>query len=260
MDFSLYTLSDTAEIILCIIGYLLINAYFFNQENKKLLLYWYSYHTLIIGAYILELPTIFFLSSCCFPVVLMLLMVLHEQRLQKMFVVAQRIDPLTTTTAQSRWPDELIKFALTRLNAQKDLHVVIEHADNLSTLVSAAELINADLKKNTLELLYDSLDIPKKSFLWITSSGKITSLTTFWKNSSDNDLIQITSTLDCIALHACAATRKFTIVRGAKILENLSAHHALALLSELHSTFYKKQENGHVTTTHFTSYNDKTVS
>ncbi len=183
---------------------------------------------------------------------------MHEQRLQKMFVVAKRIDPLTVTSSYSSWQDELIKFALIRLNEQKDLRVVIECKDTLSTLVNASERIDAQLKKNTLELLYHSFNLPKDAFLWITSMGNIVSLSAYWKNLSTIETAHITASIDCIVLHACAATRRFTLIYDAKIVENLSAHHALSLLYEL--SHLKTKENNHVTTPHVRSYNDATLS
>jgi hypothetical protein len=238
----------------------MINSWLYKQDNKQLLKIWYAYHALVMGAYIADLQTVFFLSACCFPVVLMLALIFNEQKLQKMFVVAQRLDPLTTTTMASHWADELIKFALMRLNEQKDLYVVIELQDNLAPLVNAHEVIHADLKKNTLELLYDSFIMPKESFLWVTSGGKIMSLAARWKNNALDDTVNITSATDCVAIKSCAATRKFTIVTGAKIVENLSAHHALNILYELQTTAYKKEESSHVTQDNFRGYNDSHFS
>lgn len=260
MDFSLYTFSDALEITFFILGFYIINSWLFNQEKKKLLIYWYSYHALVIGSYVCELSTVLTVLGGCFPVVLILCIVLQEQRLQKMFVVAQRMDPLLTTTTKSYWTDELIKFALIRLNEQKDVRVIIERNDSIGSLLNAGELINADLKKNTLELLYTSLSLPKESFLWVTVHGNIVSLAAVWKDFSFADTLQITAATDCLALHACAATRKFTIMQRAQILENLSAQHALALMQELSPLSLKKQEGNHVTKTDFTHYNNTTLS
>ncbi len=257
---ALYTIQDAVEIAICVIAYYMINSWLYNQENKELLMLWYGYHAVAMGAYIADLQTIFFLAACCFPIVIMLGLIFNEQKLQKMFVVAQRLDPLTTTTAASHWADELIKFALMRLNEQKDLYVVIEYQDSLAPLVHAHELVNATLKKNTLELLYDSFVMPKESFLWISSSGKIISLAAQWKKCALNDTVHVTSATDCIAIKSCAATRKFSIITGAKIVENLSAHHALNLLYELQTSTYKKEESSHVTSDTFQSYNDSHFS
>jgi hypothetical protein len=233
----------------------MVNSWLYKQENKKLLKMWYGYHALVMVAYIADLHTIFFLSACCFPLVLMLALVFNEQKLQKMFVVAQRLDPLTTTTATSNWVEELIKFVLMRLNEQKDLYVVIEYKDSLASLVTVQEMVHADLKKNTLELLYDSFIMPKESFLWITSSGKIMSLAAQFKNIKLDNIVHITTATDCVALKSCAASRKFTLITGAKIVENLSAHHALNILYELQTTALKKESN-HVTQDNFQRYND----
>ncbi len=256
IDFvGLYTVHDAVEITLCIIAYYMINNYLYKQDNKQLLKIWYGYHAVVMAAYFADLQTIFFLSACCFPIVLMLAFMFNQEKLQKMFVVAQRLDPLTTTTTASHWADELMKFALTRLNEQKDLYVIIEHQNSLAPLVTAHEMVHADLKKNTLELLYDSFVMPKESFLWVTSTGKILSLAAQWKHIKLDDTLQITNATDCVALKSCAATRKFTITTGAKTVENLSAHHALNVLYELQTIAYKK-ENSHVTQDSFQSYND----
>lgn len=260
---SLYTFIDALEIAVCIFGYYLINSWLYNQDNKQLLQLWYGYHAVVIGAYLADLQTVFFLSASCFPLVLMLACIFNQEKLQKMFVVAQRLDQLTTTTHLSNWADELIKFALIRLNEQKDLYTVIEFQDNLAPLVNAHEVVHADLKKQTLELLYDSFMMPKDSFLWVTSTGKILSLAAHWKTvrptAPEQQLdktVHITHATDCVVLKSDAATRKFTIITGAKIIENLSAHHALNILYELQTTAYKKEEGSHVIKDSFRSYND----
>jgi hypothetical protein len=115
--------------------------------------------------------------------------------------------------------------------------------------------MHADVKKNTLELLYDSFIMPKESFLWITSSGKIISLAAQWKSIKLDDTMHITTNTDCLALKSCAASRKFTLIMGQKIVENLSAHHALNILLELHTNVFKK-ESSHVSQNNFQSYND----
>ncbi|MBY0109616.1 MAG: hypothetical protein K2X90_00725 [Candidatus Babeliaceae bacterium] len=256
----LYSISDGIEIALCITAYYMINNWLYTQETKELLKMWYGYHVLIIFSYFFDLQTVFFLSACCFPLVLMLAIIYNEQKLQKMFVTAQRLDPLTTTTATSHWLDELIKFALVRLNEKNDLYVIIEYQDNLAPFINATHVIHADLKKNTLELLYDSFIMPKESFLWIASSptsktGKIISLAAYWKNIKLDETVQITCSTDCIALKMCATTRTFMIIAGSKIIENLSAQHALNILYELQKTVYKK-ENNHAIKDNFTTYNN----
>ncbi len=258
IDYTLYSYSDPLELLFCITGYSIITRWFFKQEDKRLLFAWYGYHALLMSAHIFALTSIFFLLGCLFPVVLMLLVIFHEQRLQKMFVVAQRIEPLMTTTGQSPWVDELIKFMLVRLNEQKELRVIIEHQDSIASLVHAQELINADLKKGTLELLYDSLETPKESFLWITDAGKIVALAALWSERTFNQTSEITQALDCIALHSCLATRTFTLAVGTKVVEKMTAHHTLMLLREL--TSFKKKEQSHVTPLYQTPYNDKTFS
>lgn len=248
-------MQDALEIGICIIIYYLINTWLYKQDNKQLLKMWYAYHALMMGAYLAQLQTIFFLSACCFPLVLMLALIFNQEQLQKMFVVAQRLDPLTTTTLASPWQDELIKFILMSLNEQKELYVVIERHDSLAPLINAHETIHADLKKNTLELLYDSFITPKGSFLWITWSGKIISLAAQWKHIPQDDIVGITHATDCIVLKSCLATRKLTLVMDAKVIENLSAHHALNILHELQTTAYRK-EGSHAIQDSFTTYND----
>jgi hypothetical protein len=149
-----------------------------------------------------------------------------------------------------------MKFALIQLNEQKSFYCVIEYQDSLESLITAHELIHAQIRKTTLELLYDSFTLPKDSFLWVTASGKIISLAAHWKHVKLDDTIHITNSTDCVALISCAATRKFTLVAGAKIVENLSAHHALHLLYELQKTPYNKEKSNHVTQNSLPTYND----
>lgn len=247
------------EIALCIAGYYAINRFLLHQENKTIALGWYAYHALMMFSYVAPLETIFFLSATLFPVILTLCVVLHEQRIQKMFVVAQRLDPLTTLPNTSLWIDELIKFALVRLNANKDLRIVIEKNDHLDALISAPELLSATVSKNTLELLYDAFETPKNSFLLTESNGTIRALAAHWRTISFENSTEITAATDCIVVKAEAITRRFTIYHGSRILENLSAHHALNLLHELsHSPSAAK--GAHVQKNHTQSYHHTTLS
>ncbi len=255
-----YPISSLFEIIACIAGYYYINSWLFHRDNKILLFYWYGYHTLGIGAYLTDLPVISFLTIYCFPLILVMVIIFHEQRLQKMYVVAQHLNSLSSTTIKSHWIEELMKFALIRLNEQKEFAVIIEQDHALASIITAQELIHADLKKNTLELLYDSFTLPKEHFLWISHSGKIISLSARWKNISFLESIHVTTATDCLLLRACPTTRRFTVMHGNKILEDLSAHHALNILNELHFSTVKKREDNNVTQTHLTSYNNPTLS
>ena len=231
---------DVIEITLFMLAYYTINSWLYNQEHKQLLMSWYAYHLLLMTAYVAQLQALFFVAACCFPLVLALMIIFHERRLQTMFVVAQRLHPLTTTTAASCWQDELIKFALMRLNEHKELWVVIEQHDSLAPLICARQLVQADIRKHTLELLYDSFSTPKESFLWITNAGKIISLAATWAQWSCDEAIQVTHATDCIMLKSCVVTRSFTLVINTQSIEQLSAHHALNMLHELTSPSYQK--------------------
>ncbi len=249
---------DLFEITLLCAGYFFVTTALCNQHDKKLLYYWYGYHAALMISYGASLYAIFFLLGSLFPVVGMLFIILYEPRLQKMFVVPRTVDPLMLTNASSHWIDELIKFSLIRLHEQKDLSVIIEYGDKLHTLITTDTYVQADLKKNTLALLYDSFVLPQDHFLWITHRGTIVSLAARWKNHSWQDTMRLTAACDCIALHLCPVTRSFTIIHGSKIIERVTAHHALNMLHELHLITLKNLKDPHVSTTHDTTYNDTT--
>lgn len=251
----LYTWRDGLELGVCILAYLYINRWLYYQEDKKPLCVWYSYHACVVAAYVLDLSTLFFLLGSCFPLVIMLLILSNETRLSKMFVVAQRIDPLLVTTHESPWVDELFKFMLLYMNQQKDFTVVIERNDQLSTLIRAQELIHTDIRASTLELLYDSFTLSADMFAWVNSAGKLVCLAAQWKHLTPENSAQVTEHTDACMVISSAVTRRFTVITHAKIITNISAHHALNLVKEL-----VEGKQTYVQKAHVSSYNDTLFS
>ena len=210
------------------------------DTQKNLLLWFYGYAVLLFGSYYCGLHTVHF--ACCIitPVMLLLFIMLHQQTLQKNFITLTSLSPHAHATIH--WLEILIQGCLHALNKNKEIFCIIERADSLDLFLSAHSVFNADITPEILEILTKT---DNNATLWVTQAGKLYSFNPTWRTAADeiwvaNDVkalhvwkqnaLLMTSKSDAIMFTLSPTTRLCTIIMEGKIINDLSAHHAFALL------------------------------
>jgi DNA integrity scanning protein DisA with diadenylate cyclase activity len=213
------------------------------DTQKNLTFTFYLYCTLLLGAYYAELPMLhsFLLSSA--PLVLMLFIVLHQETLQRNFIMFKR--PATQNSLELSWTDELIRSCLTALNNKKELLVLIERNDSLKNLLYAPCLFHADLKKDIFDILAEKHTPTNDYMVWVTHEGKLVAINTSWRINVDEewvteeaaalhkwkqDSIFISSKTDALIFKVKPLTRTFDLIMQGKLAEDLSSEQLLAIL------------------------------
>jgi DNA integrity scanning protein DisA with diadenylate cyclase activity len=227
-------IATTASIVYCFVRWLS------HDTQKNIVAWFYGYCLLLFGSYYIGLPTIHVTCCIAMPIVITLFIIMHEQTLQKNFITLTSLSPQINPTLH--WLEILIQGCLQALNKNKEIFCVIERKDSLDLFLSSPAIFNADVTQEIVEILTKN---EPTATLWITQAGKIHTCNPIWRTSADeiwvtNDVkalhvwkqnaLLMTSKSDAIMFTISPTTRLCTIIMEGKIVNDLSAHHAFALL------------------------------
>jgi DNA integrity scanning protein DisA with diadenylate cyclase activity len=230
------------------------------QDVQKNILFWfYSYAALLFGTYYLNLQIIHMTLFVTSPVALMLFILLHQQTLQKNFITLTSLS--TKAHATNHWLEELIQASLYALNKNREVFCIIERTDALDQFLSANSIFNATITRELLELLIEKIDHNGPIVLWVTHAGKLHAINPTWNATVDEiwvtedvkalhkwkqDALFMTHKSDALMFALSPTTRLCTLITEGKIVPDLSAHHAFALLKN-YCSLQSKQGDQHVT-------------
>ena len=183
------------------------------------------------------------------PIVIICLVVLHKETLQKNFIALHTIEH--PKQAIPEWPDTLIRCALSMMSNDQTFQCIIQYKDDLQSMLDTPELLNCPLSTTMLNIIMKSTLLQRSKLLWISSEGTIKAINTDWKKNSieawltkevqqteswKQNALFFTSKTDAVFLSIDTYTRTFTLIKTGKIIEKLSAQSALALLKYMQKT------------------------
>ncbi len=242
---ALYTWRDFFEVTL-LAGLIYLFLTWLNKDKSSYpVLFFHIYAGLTIIAYYAQLAVLSTILLISAPIAIMLLILMHQQSLQKNLIVAKIIKP--PAHHDFAWLDELVRTCLSVLNKHKELICLIERSDNLKTLLTAPYYFNADIKKELLEILVDHVNTAAGQMLWIEQTGKLIAINARlgmpvdvqWFTSPldaqqawKQDAVFLSTKTDAIVIRVCVNSRLFTCIAQGKIVEDLSAWQMLALLKK----------------------------
>lgn len=239
----LYSWRDCVEIM--ILATIIYKATRWLSRDKTLapLSFFYGYCLLLIGTYYLNLSVVNTVLLFASPVCLVLMIVMHQYSLQKNVIAYKSIKP--AYEEQYDWADELMRACLNALNKNKDIVCLIERSDALKDVLEAPYYLNADLRKHVLELLFEHLPDRVPTMIWVHACGKVVAINArcvadkdaivfddtaaeipLWKQ----DALLLTQKTDALLFHIAPANRLFDVFIKGKVVEGLTAVHALTLL------------------------------
>ncbi len=221
----------------------------------------YCYCLAAFMSYYGQLHTLSFLLFSCAPVILMLFIMLHQEKLQKNFVTLRRI---AYDQQNMYWFEEFASSCLHALNNNKELVCILEKHDSIKNLLYAPCIFHADFKKDIFEILLEKHVQSNESMIWINSEGKLVAINTRWHINIDEEWIShearslhkwkqdglfITSKTDAIIFKISPSTRTFDIIMQGKLIETITPQeafslfqHSLGAIKEKSPTIHYKQE------------------
>ncbi len=236
----IFSWHDCLEIMLisCIV-YMFIR--WLAQDTQKNLTAWfYGYCLILFGSSYANLATLHLALCVTAPLAIMGFILVHQQTLQKNFITLTSLTPRAQAT--HHWLEALIQGCLHALNKNREIFCIIERTDALDMFLSTSAVFNADITQELLTLLTNH---EGAITLWVNHAGKLHALNPAWRGTPD----ELWTTSDVKALHAwkqnallmtdksdaimftlSPTTRLCTIIMEGKIINDLSAHHAFALL------------------------------
>jgi hypothetical protein len=246
--FPLFGWRDALEIVLIAWCIYTVSVWLKKDKHNNLLGYFYAYMLFMLGAHALVLPCITTMLWLLAPICVVFFFMIHQHTLQKNFIA------LTNHTLKSapraEWLDVVIKSALVAVNNNQELLAVIEHTDNLETLLTSTIPLKAEITEEFFALLLHSESFNQQQFIWLTTKGTLRGINSYWHNSDaswatsclektpdwQQEALLRTTHNDAIVVHIAPATRMFTIIIKGKIYEQINAHSTLQLIKKYINT------------------------
>jgi hypothetical protein len=236
--YNFLTINDVVEIALISGAIYYFSRWLRNDKQKNLLLYFYSYCTLLLGSYWIELNSASAFLWITAPIGLMLFILFHQESLQKNFVMLRNSVPLNEPKLRGEWLETLIGTCLAAANNNKTIHCVIEHKDSLNEMITAHLPLYADVQKNLLSMLLDSENFDQSKILWLNSHGRLLGLNADWNQQLEEswmapnvkaldawqqDALFYSAKTDAIVFRLNPKTRMFDIVAHGKTFNGVNA-------------------------------------
>jgi hypothetical protein len=236
--YSLFHWTDVFEIFFFAAIFYYVSLWLRKDKKKNLLFYFYAYCLATFLAYTFHLETatrFLFLYS---PVIAMIFLMLHEDSLQKNFIVAR-----STAAAKPKqdWLALLFQSLLTVTNRKKQIICAIEKNDSLKTLLDSPLSFHADIEKNLLDILLNSPSFDGTKILLLNHHGQLLALNATWQALVDEtwtadiqnletwkqDAFLLTNKTDALVFSIEPESRTVTIIAQKKFLEAVSIQEAI---------------------------------
>lgn len=233
---------DCTEIIIYSFTIYALCIWLKTDKTKNILAYFLTYCSVTIAAWALEFPTLTpFLFSYA-PIAIILLIVLHEKTLQRNLVTLKALTPLQPTP--ENWLDTLLGCALSIINTNKSITIVIENKDSLDYFLVTPFSINADLSKDILTILLTSSSYEEKKMVWITQHGQIKGMNAVWHAErspeqttihtlfNKKDALFYTQQSDALIVHINPFQRTFTLITAGKEIPSITSNTIKATIQQ----------------------------
>lgn len=229
---------DPVEIFFFAATFYYISLWLQKDVQKNLLVHFYGFCIITFGTYFLALPTVSASLLLFSPAIALLFMIMHQEILQRNMVSLKNI--VQPQNISHDWLTMLMRTSLTMLHDNKELIILIEQTDAISSYVKADYYINAPLSTDLLTFIVTHSHNPQK-MLWVTSDGIIRGINASWKvswhatdypdnNAWIDDAIAYTSKHDTLILQSSPTQQHYTIVCNGAMHQELTVNQVHQLL------------------------------
>lgn len=254
----IYSIVDCLEIIFFIFIIFKISLWLKNDHTKPLLLYFYSYLSILFSSYFFQLTTVYQVMLATAPICFLLFIIYHQKSLQKSFIISKNKPITPAKLVHKEWLEILIRTTLIASYHKKNITCIIEQCDSLETLVDQPFILDIPIQKQIIDILLESVAFDKNKLIITHHSGNILSINASWSdlvmnelifNKISDDQIQkeyakiITSKTDAIVIHTNSNHQHHFIAYQGKIIEHITIDQALKLIKKL---LYTKNNTNNV--------------
>lgn len=215
------------------------------DAQKNLAGYFYLYCACALGSYYAHLHAISLVLFFGAPVVAVLFLILHQQTLQKNYIVTKALTQKPEPS--DKWLEELVQVSLRGVNKNKTILCIIERTDSLNTFFTARCTFNAPVTRELLNLLMNTTPHEEMATIWVSHTGSLIAINPHWHAGYDEiwasqqmnplhrykqDALLITQKSDAIITMISPETRLFDVLVGGKGFDNISAGYAFSLIKQ----------------------------
>jgi hypothetical protein len=242
-NLSIWRWQDVFEIFFFTGSLYYLSRWLARHINKKLLVTLYSYCTCIIVAYFLELTLVYSFLITTAPIACMLLILMHQETIQRNFIVAQRIVP---APSNQQWIEALMQCCMKAGSGNKDVFGVIQRNDDVSTYLKTNCPINALIHKDLLFMIMQSPLFEHGKLLWLRSNGSLVGINSSWQQFTNKILpdslhphadwqemaLAISAKTDVLVFKSDHTTNSFSIILNGVLAEKITAHNCVKLIGD----------------------------
>lgn len=246
----IYFLKQAIEILFFSSIVYVFSMWLKNDKRTNLLLYFYAYFVIFLGAYFLDLTTISLFLLYSSPIALLLFILFHQEILQKNFITLTKTKG-TNQAQTEQWLEKIIRICLHHMNNNSSLYIVIENQSDLKPFIMSNYLLNSSISLELLSLVTESTHFDSKKIIWCNSNGSLVGVNSSWHLSSDQqpqnaipswqqEALLMTLKTDTIVFKVNSTKRSFEVVLNGTLFDSISASQIVSFIKKyLHSS----QEN-----------------
>ena len=223
------------------------------QDRQKPLVLWFvSYLAFACFIFHIHLPVMSHVILYTAPAVLLFFILIHQETLQKNLIRLCNITSPEPTTHD--WLSDIVRLCMISIADKKNMYLIIEKTDSVATLLNCPLTLHAPINRSLITLLYSSSQISSNSIWWANRHGKLLGINIQVKDSQQDwlaDVLLLSSKTDALFISVDAATRMFTLIAHAKMMETDQATHILTATRQyLALTAPEKKEHWYDTSAH----------
>ncbi len=237
--YSLFHWTDALEIFFFTTIFYHFSLWLRKDRQKNLLFSFYAYCALAFLSYAFKLDTMTYFLFLYAPVALMLFILLHQDILQKNFIVARSFKPVQPK--QQEWLAVLMQSLLVAVNRNKQVICVIEKNDSLKTLLTSPLTFNTEANTDLLDILLNSPSFDATKMVLLNHQGNLLAINATWQSLVDEtwtsdiqdmetwkqDAFLLTNKTDALVFSILPSSRTCTIIAQKKFLEGISINEAV---------------------------------
>jgi len=234
---AIFNLKDVIEILSITSGLYFFSVWLKQDQQKPLVLYFYSVCSLVIMANLIYLPTLSSLLITIFPIMIMLFILIHQRSLQQNFVALKNIQP-AQNIINTNWLETLLRACIIAANNKQSISCLIEGQDNLANLVSCSLIVKAKLESALLDALVTSNNYDANKMIWLSNTGLLIGLNTNLilnnplnkTDSFQEQAVWFTKQTDCLIFRMHSQSKNFEFITQGKLIENVGMDQAIKLM------------------------------
>jgi len=218
-----------------------VSCWLARDRANNLLPYFYGYCVAGLAAYFAGLQLIAAFLFFCAPAAAMIFILVHSQTLQRNFITHKRE---VQEAAPEGWVEALVSASLAAASDGKDVHAVVECTDAIAPFLFAQTTIGAPVDRSLLQVLFASPSYDASRMVWVASDGRLAAINVCHRQSIlanpatvrcqgdavcewREDSALLSSKTDALFFRLDATNRRFVVVSGGVVCDDLEMTHAL---------------------------------